>query len=48
MANAKFTFDNDVFLNSGTKVSDLGLSDLGIGLQELKSLTNLSLNFEYF
>ncbi len=48
MANAKFTFDNDVFLNSGTKVSDPGLSTLGTGLKELKSLTILSLNFMYF
>ncbi len=48
MANAKFIFDNDVFLNRGTKVSDPSLSALGIGLKELKSLTNLSLNFEYF
>ena len=48
MANAKFTFDNDVFLNSGTKVSDPGLSALATGLKELKSLTNLSLDFAYF
>ncbi len=48
MANAKFIFDNDVFLNSGTKVSDPGLSALGTGLKDLKSLTKLSLNFWYF
>ncbi len=48
MANAKFIFDNDVFLNRDTQVSDPGLSDLGTGLKELKSLTNLSLNFRYF
>ncbi len=44
----KFTFDKVVFLNRKTKLSDRGLSALGTGLKELKSLTNLSLNFEYF
>ncbi len=48
MTNAKFIFDNNVCLNRGTKVSDQGLSALGIGLKELKSLTNLSLDFRYF
>ncbi len=48
MANAKFIFDNDVFVNRETKVSDQGLSALGTGLKYLKSLTNLSLNFLYF
>ena len=48
IANAKFIFDNDVFLNRETKVSDPGLSALGTGLIELKSLTNLSLNLRYF
>ncbi len=48
IANAKFIFDNDVFLNSPTQVSDNGLSALGTALKELKSLTNLSLNFRYF
>ncbi len=48
MANAKFIFDNDVFLNRGTNVSDQGLSALATGLKDLKSMTNLSLNFEYF
>ncbi len=48
MANVKFIFDNDVFVNRGTKVSDQGLSVLGTGLKEQKSLTNLSLNFRYF
>ncbi len=47
MANVKFIFDIDVFVNRGTKVLDKGLSALGTGLKELKSLTNLSLNFEY-
>ncbi len=48
IANAKFIFDNDVFLNRHTNVSDNGLSALGTALKELKSLTNLSLNFQYF
>ncbi len=48
MANAKFIFDNYVFLNRGTQVSDVGLSALAICLKELKSLTNLSLEFAYF
>ena len=47
IANAKFIFDNDVFLNRRTQVSDNGLSALGTALKELKSLTNLSLNFRY-
>ncbi len=46
MAIVKFVFDNDVFLNRGTQVSDPGISALGTGLKELKSLTNLSLNLE--
>ncbi len=48
MANAKFIFENDVFLNRDKKVSDPGLCALATGLKELKSLTNLSLNFGYF
>ncbi len=48
MANAKNIFDNDVFENSDTQVSDPGLSALGTGLKELKSLTGMSLDFEYF
>ncbi len=48
MANVKFIFENDVFLNRATVVSDPGLSALGTGLKELKSLTNLSMNFKYF
>ncbi len=44
----KFIFDNDLFLIRRTRVSDLGLSALGTGLKELKSLTILSLNFKYF
>ncbi len=48
MANAKFTFDNDDFLNRRTQVSDPGLSALGHGLKDLKSLTNLSVDFKYF
>ncbi len=48
IANAKFIFDNDVFLKRSTKVSDPGLCDFGTVLKELKSLTNLSMNFEYF
>ncbi len=48
MPNAKFIFNNDVFLNRSTEVSDPGLSALGTGLKELKSLTNLSLNLMYY
>ncbi len=48
IANAKFIFDNDVFLKRDTKVSDPGLSALGTALKELKNLTNLSLYFWYF
>ncbi len=48
MSIAKFVFDNDVFINSNTQVSDPGISALGTGLKELKSLTNLSLHFRYF
>ncbi len=44
----KITFITTVFLfNRGTKFSDTGLSDLGTGLKELKSLTDMSLNFRY-
>ncbi len=48
MSIAMFVFDNDVFINRYTQVSDPGISVLGTGLRELKSLTNLSLNLEYF
>ncbi len=48
MASAKFIFDNNVFLNRDTQVSDPGLSALPTGLKDLKSLTNLSRNFLYF
>ncbi len=48
MAIAKFVFDNDVFLNRFSKVSDPGLSALGTGLKELKAITNLFLNFWYY
>ena len=46
---AKPSFFIVLFLkNSFTEVSDLGLDALGSSLKDLKSLTNLSLNFEYF
>ncbi len=48
MANAKFSFDNDVFLNRKTKVLDPGVSALSTGLKDLKTLTNLSMDFSYF
>ncbi len=48
MTKAKFTFDDHDFLNRNTEVSDPGLSVLGTGLKELKSLTNLLLDFWYF
>ncbi len=48
MANAKFIFDNDVFLNRSWQVSDNGLSALGTALKELKNLTDLSMEFTYF
>ncbi len=50
ITNSKLIFliTNDVFLNRRTKVSDSILSALGAGLKDMKSLTNLSLDFEYF
>jgi hypothetical protein len=42
------SFLNTIFLNSETYVSDQGLSALGSGIKELRSLTNLSLTFRYF
>ncbi len=48
-ANVKFIFDNEQrLLNSGMGVLDPGLSALGTGLKDLKNLTNLSLDFQYF
>ena len=39
------SFFNTIILNSYTEVSDQGLSALGAGIKELRSLTNLSLDF---
>jgi hypothetical protein len=36
-----------IILNSGTLVSDQGLSALGVGIKELRSLTDFSLDLEY-
>jgi hypothetical protein len=42
------SFFNTIILNRSTKISDKGLSALGVRIKELRSLTNLSLNFKYF
>jgi phage-related protein len=39
---------NTIILNSDNQVSDQGLSALGAGIKELRSLNNLSLTFRYF
>ena len=36
-----------IILNSYTQVSDQGLSALGVGIKELRSLTNLALDLRY-
>jgi hypothetical protein len=41
-------FDGDFFKYSLTKISDKGPTALGSSIINLKSLTNLSLNFRYF
>jgi hypothetical protein len=41
-------FFKTIILNRGAEVSDQDLSALGKGIKELRSLTNLSLNFRYF
>jgi hypothetical protein len=40
-------FFKTIILNRNMKVSGEGLSELGAGIKELRSLTNLSLNFEF-
>ncbi len=38
----------DVYFNRGTKVTDQTFSVLGSGIRNMKHLTVLSLDFEYF
>ncbi len=48
IAYTKFLLKRMFLLNRPMQVSDAGLSALGTALEELKSLTNISLDFWYF